>query len=130
MRFAALALLFAVGTACSQGSGSEDRVIRIDIEHSAFIPERLEVDAGETVTFEITNGDPVDHEFILGDEEVQRAHEAGTDKRHYTEPGQISVPANSTAVTTYTFEEPGELIYGCHISGHYDYGMRGAVEVR
>ena len=47
-----------------------------------------------------------------------------------TRPGEISVPANATVTTTYTFEEPGELIYGCHIFGHYDYGMRGAVEVR
>lgn len=130
MRFAALALLLALGTGCSQGVGSEGRVIKIDIEHSAFIPERLEVEAGETVTFEITNNDPIDHEFILGDEEVQRIHERGTDREHISRPGQVSVPAEATVTTSYTFEEPGELIYGCHISGHYDYGMRGAVEVR
>ena len=86
--------------------------------------------AGGTVTFEITNGDPIDHEFILGDEEIQKVHEEGTEKHHDSRPGEISVPANATVSTTYTFEEPGELIYGCHIFGHYDYGMRGAVEVR
>lgn len=130
MRIAALVLLLCVLGACSSERPGDSRVIEIDIEHSAFDPERLEVDAGETVTFVITNGDPIDHEFIVGDEEVQRIHEEGTEKHHGARPGEISVPAGATAVTTYTFEEPGELIYGCHIFGHYDYGMRGAVEVR
>ena len=105
-------------------------MIDIAIEHSAFEPARLEVEEGETVTFVIVNGDPIDHEFILGDEQVQRIHEEGTEKHHDTRPGEISVPAGTTASTTYTFDEPGTLIYGCHIFGHYDYGMRGAVEVR
>ena len=95
---------------------------------SAFEPKRLEVEKGSTVTFVLRNSDPIDHEFILGDAEVQRMHEVGTDKQH-DRPGQISVPAGATRETTYTFEEAGTLIYGCHVHGHYDYGMRGAVEV-
>ena len=131
MRAVALAALLILGPACSSGPGGDaERTITIDIEHSAFIPDRIEVEAGETITFEIVNEDPIDHEFILGDEEVQRIHEEGTEKHHGARPGEISVPANETVVTTYTFDEPGELIYGCHIFGHYDYGMRGAVEVR
>ena len=131
MKVLALALLFVPLGACWEtGDPRGVRTIEIDIEHSAFQPERLEVEAGETVTFRITNGDPIDHEFILGDEEIQRIHEEGTEKHHGSRPGEISVPAGATAVTTYTFAEPGELIYGCHIFGHYDYGMRGAVEVR
>jgi uncharacterized cupredoxin-like copper-binding protein len=127
----ALLLLLAAGSfgACSDGGPDGGRVIEISIEHSAFEPDSIEVEEGETVTFEITNDDPIDHEFILGDEEVQRIHEEGTEKHHDTRPGEISVPAGATAVTTYTFEEAGDLIYGCHIFGHYDYGMRGAVEV-
>ena len=131
MRVASLLLFVALLGACApeQATGG-DRVIEIRIEHSAFEPDRLEVEAGETVTFVIDNGDPIDHEFILGDEEIQRIHEEGTEKHHGARPGEISIPAGATRETTYTFEEPGELIYGCHVFGHYDYGMRGAVEVR
>ena len=131
MKVVALALLLVLLGACwaTQDPGGV-RVITIDIEHSAFDPDHLEVEAGETVKFRIVNGDPIDHEFILGDEKVQQIHEEGTEKHHGTRPGEISVPAGATAVTTYTFTEPGDLIYGCHIVGHYDYGMRGAVEVR
>jgi uncharacterized cupredoxin-like copper-binding protein len=33
-------------------------------------------------------------------------------------------------VTTYTFPDTtGELIFGCHLPGHYDFGMRGTVSV-
>jgi uncharacterized cupredoxin-like copper-binding protein len=130
LRVVTLVLLLILGGACSSGAGNAERTITIEIEHSAFLPERLEVKEGETVTFVVRNGDPIDHEFILGDEEIQLVHEEGTEKHHGARPGEISVPAGETRETTYTFEEPGELIYGCHIFGHYDYGMRGAVEVR
>jgi uncharacterized cupredoxin-like copper-binding protein len=130
LRIALLVVLSAglLGACASEPAGG--RVIEIFIEHSAFDPERIEVEEGETVTFEIHNGDPIDHEFILGDEEIQRIHEEGTEKHHDTRPGEISVPAGETVETTYTFEEARDLIYGCHIFGHYDYGMRGAVEVK
>lgn len=128
MRIALLVLSAGLLGACSSGPAADDRVIEIGIEHSAFDPVRIEVEEGESVTFVVENGDPIDHEFILGDDEVQQMHEEGMDKRH-DGPGQISVPAGESREITYTFEEAGMLIYGCHVPGHYDYGMRGAVEV-
>lgn len=130
MRVAALVVLSLLAGACASEPASSHRTIEIDIEHSAFIPDRIEVEEGDTVTFVVRNSDPIDHEFILGDEEVQQIHEEGTEKHHGARPGEISIPAGKTRETTYTFDEPGELIYGCHIFAHYDYGMRGAVEVR
>jgi uncharacterized cupredoxin-like copper-binding protein len=88
------------------------------------------VDPGEPVRFEIVNTDPIDHEFILGDAEVQRVHEEGTEAHHAPRPGEVSVPAGETVVTTYTFPETtGSLIFGCHLPGHYAFGMRGTVTV-
>ena len=38
------------------------------------------------------------------------------------------MPAGETVVTTYTFPKiSGSLIFGCHLPGHYDFGMRGTV---
>jgi uncharacterized cupredoxin-like copper-binding protein len=108
----------------------EVRTIVIDIEHSAFHPEKLQVDAGEKVRFVIVNKDPIDHEFILGDQVLQFIHEKGTESHHGTRPGEVSIAALDTATTTYEFTTAGTLIYGCHIPSHYDYGMRGEVEVR
>jgi uncharacterized cupredoxin-like copper-binding protein len=40
------------------------------------------------------------------------------------------VPAGETVVTTYRFPEVGaSLIFGCHLPGHYDFGMRGTVSI-
>jgi uncharacterized cupredoxin-like copper-binding protein len=39
------------------------------------------------------------------------------------------VAAGAIAETTFTFEGPGTLIFGCHLPGHYDYGMRGTVRI-
>ena len=46
-----------------------------------------------------------------------------------TRPGEMTVPAGEIATTTYRFTEAGELIIGCHLPGHYAYGMRALVRV-
>jgi len=125
----AIALL-AVLPAWSLGSSAPAvRTIEITIHYSRFAPDRVAVQPGETVRFVIRNSDPIDHEFILGDRAVQLVHERGTEAHHGARPGEISIPAGTTRSTTYTFDGPGSLIFGCHMPGHYAYGTRGAVLV-
>jgi uncharacterized cupredoxin-like copper-binding protein len=130
---AAVALTLLVGAAAaSRGAAARANAgtVRITIHYSSFAPDRLSVKPGETVRFVIRNTDPIDHEFILGDEHVQLVHEEGTEAHHPPRPGEVSVPAGQTVVTIYTFPEtPGELIFGCHLPGHYDFGMRGTVAI-
>lgn len=103
------------------------QTLAITIRHSRFAPARFTFRRGATVRFVITNTDPIDHEFILGDDAVQRRHETGTEPVHDRVPGEVSVPAGTQAETTYTFSRPGVLLIGCHAPGHYAYGMRGWV---
>jgi len=130
---AAVALTLLVGAAAaSRGAAARANAgtVHITIHYSSFAPDSLEVDPGETVRFVIRNTDPIDHEFILGDEHVQLVHEEGTEAHHAPRPGEVSVPAGETVVTTYTFPEtPGELIFGCHLPGHYDFGMHGSLTI-
>jgi len=126
--FAGIAL--ALLASCAVSAAGTPRVIEITIEHSAFDPDDVRVAQGSTVTFIVHNNDPIGHEFIIGTEEVQLVHELGTESHHPPRPGEMSVPAGSTRTTTFKFEEPSDLIFGCHLPGHYDYGMRGAIEVR
>lgn len=114
----------------ASASGETTRTIEIDIEHSRFVPDGIVVRAGERVRFVIRNNDPIDHEFIVGDEEVQRIHEEGTEAHHSAKPGEVTVAALDEASTTYTFGAPGKLIFGCHLPGHYDYGMSGEIRIR
>lgn len=134
MRFVHLAmtaLLFAGAAGCRPASaGSDDvRTVIVEIRHSRFSPDQLTFSRGDRVRFVIRNTDPIDHEFILGDEEVQELHEFGTEAEHGTIPGEVTALAGDEASTTYMFDRRGTLIYGCHLPGHYDYGMRGTVRI-
>ena len=125
---AAVALVVAA-VGCSGGSDPGTREVRVELRFSRFVPDTFEFPAGTTVEFVVENRDPIDHEFLIGDEEVQEAHEEGTEEHHGAKPGEISVPAGATRTTTYTFDEPGTLLIGCHLPTHWDYGMRGYVKV-
>jgi uncharacterized cupredoxin-like copper-binding protein len=41
----------------------------------------------------------------------------------------MTIAPGDTMATTYAFEEPGRLTLGCHLPGHYAYGMRAPVVV-
>lgn len=127
----ALAMLVVAGLAACRPAQAEERMrtVEVTIHYSRFDPSALTFEPGTTVRFEIRNTDPIDHEFILGDEEVQAIHERGTEAHHGARPGEISIPAGTTRTTTYTFAERGVLIFGCHFPGHYAFGMRGTVTV-
>jgi len=130
---AALRLLLVVSVlalgGCALTAKAEETDVVVNINHSRYDPAAFEFDSGETVRFVIHNADPIDHEFLLGDEAAQDRHEKGTHASHGAVPGEISVPAGSTRSTTYTFTEPGDLIIGCHLPAHYAYGMRANVTV-
>jgi uncharacterized cupredoxin-like copper-binding protein len=132
-RVAAAAVLIAAAAAlagCSTlATADAPRRVVVTIHHSAFSPPRVTVRPGETVTFVLRNTDPIDHEFILGDEAVQQRHEKGTEPHHGAIPGEVSVPAGEEASTTYQFTMHRPLEFACHLPGHYAYGMRGLVLV-
>lgn len=105
------------------------RTVEIRVHHSRFAPEVLYFERGQKVRFRIVNSDPIDHELIVGDELVQQRHEDGTESVHGEVPGEVTVPAGRPAETTYLFQSPGRLLFGCHFPGHYSYGMRGLINV-
>jgi uncharacterized cupredoxin-like copper-binding protein len=104
--------------------------VRIGVEHSRFSDDHLVVRPGTTVRFEVANDDPIGHELVVGDEEVHRRHAEGTERFHPPVPGEVSVGPGETGYTLFTFDEPGTVVFACHLPGHLAYGMRGEVEVR
>ena len=129
---AALAVLLLValagcgGAADARGAGG---TVELTIRHSAFSPAELQVRPGATVRLVVHNLDPIAHELIVGDDGVQERHEQGTEPWHEDRPGEVSVPARSTRATTFTFPASGTVPFGCHLPGHWNYGMRGVVTV-
>lgn len=130
-RRAAAATLLIAAVACgpSRPAGPSEETVHVKLRFSRFVPDHFEFATGTTVTFVVENRDPIDHEFLIGDESVQLAHEEGTEAHHGAKPGEISVPAGKTRTTTYTFDEPGTLLFGCHLPTHYAYGMRGDIKI-
>ena len=43
--------------------------------------------------------------------------------------GRAPGTAGETKTLVYTFNEVGELEYGCHVPGHYEAGMKGDIIV-
>ncbi len=114
---------------CALAAEAKESEVIVNVNHSRFDPAAFEFETGTTIRFVIHNADPIDHEFLLGDEADQDRHESGTHAEHGAIPGEVSLPAKSTRSTTYTFTEPGKLIIGCHLPAHFDYGMRADVTV-
>ncbi len=133
---AAVSSLLAGAGAADAGGGSiaapappPTRTVHIRIHFSQFDPTDIDVEPGQTIRFVVENTDPIDHEFIVGDEQVQLAHEAGTEAHHPPRPGEISIAPGETVVTTVTFPSTGSVLFGCHLPGHYAYGMRGTITI-
>lgn len=129
------ALVTAVGYALAAENrtdialGPGEVTVEIDIEYSRFLPERLTVVEGTRVRFLVVNADPIHHEFITGGPEIHLRHANGTEGKHPSIPGEVSVDPNGRAVTTFTFDHPGRFVFACHLPGHYEYGMHGEIEV-
>jgi plastocyanin len=109
--------------------GPGEVTVAMTIHHSRFQPDRIQVAPGTTVRFVVDNQDPINHELIVGDAEVHRRHEQGTEPVHPPRPGEVSIPALSRAETTFVFDDPGSVLYACHLPGHFRYGMSGYVDV-
>lgn len=131
---AAVLLLLVAGMAagCARPTPTptpEEMRIEIVIHYSRFETAAISVPHGVPVTFVLVNQDPIDHEWLIGDEAFHERHRHGTEQHHGLRPDEVSVAASSTAETTLTFAEPGSLTYICHLPGHEAYGMVGVLTV-
>jgi uncharacterized cupredoxin-like copper-binding protein len=109
--------------------GPGDVTVELRVEHSLFEHTELRVVEGTRLRFVVDNNDPINHELIVGGPDVHARHARGTEPRHPSIPGEVSVGPNEVGVTTLRFDEPGRYEFACHLPGHYEYGMHGVVEV-
>ena len=97
-------------------------------------PAAMTVPVGVPVTFVVTNGGTVLHEFVLGDETAQADHEtemqqAGGMSMPVDEPMAIGVEPGKTKEITVTFDKAGTVFAGCHVAGHWLAGMKSVISV-
>jgi uncharacterized cupredoxin-like copper-binding protein len=130
-------IALSLGLACiaaawvrAPGPGSTPaRDARIDTEFSRFGPAELVATAGVPLRVTLVNSDPIDHEWLVGDEAFHERHRTGTEPHHGARPTEVSLPAGSTVSTTVVFATPGDYLFICHLPGHEAYGMVGVLRV-
>jgi uncharacterized cupredoxin-like copper-binding protein len=109
-----------------------DRTIDISaLDSLEFEPDSITVEAGETISFAVSNEGKNVHEFVLGDEAYQQEHAAemsdGEDME--ADVNQIEIEPGETETLTWMFTDAAEVLFGCHEPGHYEGGMVGSIEV-
>ena len=102
-----------------------DEVVEITTsDQLRFTPDLVEVDAGQTIEFRITNVATGEHEFVLGPAHV---HEAGM---QHSDPSSTGTIAPGKMATVYwTFPEAGTVTFACYVAGHNEQGMTGTINV-
>ena len=121
-------------SAAVHASGAPAAATRIEVALTDALKIELassSVPLGVPVTFVIKNTGTGEHEFYLGDEATQSAHEqemVDSGMAHGETDG-VSVPPGETKEFTYTFTKAGETLAGCHVAGHYAAGMKAAITV-
>jgi uncharacterized cupredoxin-like copper-binding protein len=105
------------------GTASSPRLIHLFAGPGyAFSPSSITVQRGETVTFAVTAMGPLVHEFMVGPADAVAADKQGT-------PEVADIGMMQTKSLTYTFTGSGPFAYACHVAGHYEAGMHGAISV-
>ncbi|MDQ4058549.1 MAG: plastocyanin/azurin family copper-binding protein [Actinomycetota bacterium] len=126
-----------VGVACGGGGAGQaedaDRVIEVEMVDNAFNPASIDVSSGQTVNFRFKNNGSIAHDAFIGDEEAQQEHAEAMENEsggHGAHGGEgIVVDPGDTGEYTYTFDEAGQVLIGCHQPGHYEAGMRSTITV-
>jgi uncharacterized cupredoxin-like copper-binding protein len=130
-RSAALLALLLVLAGLGAGCGTAADAVRVEIRihYSHFDPAEFSVPHGVPVTFVLINEDPIDHEFLIGDEPFHDRHRHGTEAQHGARTNEVSIAALETVETTLVFDAPGTVRYICHLPSHEAYGMVGILTV-
>ena len=102
-----------------------DEIVEISAsDQLRFTPDVIEVAAGETIEFRITNAATGEHEFVLG---ATHDHEPGM---QHSDPSSTGTIAPGKMATVYwTFPEAGTVTFACYIAGHNEQGMTGTINV-
>lgn len=137
-----IAVFAVILAACGASAGTADnpRTVEIDARDFAFDPETIDITAGETVEFVITNTGAIAHEFrVMNQDEIDEHLEAGHDEGHDEGSGEemsgdemamedvvIEIEPGDSTTVTVTFDEAGhQARFACLIEGHYESGMHG-----
>ena len=110
---------------------SDSRSVDVFMDEFSFSPAEIDVSAGETITFTVTNSGAIVHEFRLSnphriEEHMADGHNDHNDVSHH-EDGDVYIELDpgETGQITVTFSDDVTFFTeaACLIPGHYEAGM-------
>lgn len=121
----------AFGEAAAAGD-AEQTVEITALDDLSFDPASITAQAGETINFVVTNEGKAPHEFVIGDRQYQEEHEKAMEHGGHGEDlgNVVELAPGATEEIAWKFTVTGEVLFACHVDGHYEGGMVGTVEVR
>lgn len=150
MRLSRLALISAVVllvAACSAAATPTPSSVAASPTAGSATPQTVEVKlsdslrmdpatmtfrAGQPIHFVVTNMGSTNHEFYLGDEGAQMAHDGemgGMAGMTHDEAMGIGLMPGETKTLDSMFTAPGAYQAGCHVNGHYAAGMKATITI-
>jgi uncharacterized cupredoxin-like copper-binding protein len=113
--------------------GSATRTIALTAGDMRYSIKEVEVKAGETIRFVITNRGPSKHEFVIGNRAFHNQHIKEMEEMPdmpMDEANSVDLKPGETKSLTWRFTRPGDYLFGCDIPGHFQAGMSGTIKVR
>jgi uncharacterized cupredoxin-like copper-binding protein len=102
-------------------------------DQNRFSPNRVELQAGETVRFFLRNAGQRDHEFVIGTQQELREH-AKMMQTHpqmvHKDPNMMRLKPRQRGGIVWHFDQPGTYYFGCLEPGHFEAGMVGIIVVK
>ena len=109
------------------------RTVKVDMtDGMRFNPSSIDVNQGETVRFVVANSGKLKHELVLGTEKELKEHYEAMKKNpemEHADPNMVTLASGKTGEIVWQFTKAGKVDFACLQPGHYDAGMRGAVNV-
>jgi uncharacterized cupredoxin-like copper-binding protein len=132
------------------------RDIEITMRDIRYEPEEINVKAGETIRFKITNKGELLHEFGLGTVAMHAAHQkqiavmmehgmiepdrinhermkmdhgSGGHGMSHDDPNSLLLEPGKSGEIIWKFTKATELEFACNLPGHYESGMKGPLKV-
>lgn len=109
------------------------RTITIEMSDTMrFTPSNIQVKQGDTVRFIVKNAGQVKHELSLGTEKELLEHLEQMKKfpdMEHDEPGKVTLAPGMQGEIVWQFTKAGTVNFACLIPGHYEAGMKGAIQV-
>jgi uncharacterized cupredoxin-like copper-binding protein len=140
------------GSGIGQKGDTSDvsRTVTVEMLDNSYEPATLDVEAGETVRFVVTNAGELVHEFNIGNSALHQAHReemmtmvengvllaASVDHgmmsksgMSHDDPNAVLLEPGGQGEVVWTFPQSGTLQFACNVPGHYEAGMVGDIRI-